>query len=99
MFFCKKKLLRCRCYLFLVEQTLQDISGLALIPERGSSASPSKEAAQAIMGVIIEYVRFPGPAYRTIPKSPLPLYQLVPEAKANLPLITSSDGNPPHAMR
>ena len=68
---------------------------LALIHERDSSASPSKEAAQAIMGVIIEYVRFPGPAYRTIPKPPLPLYQLVPEAKAKLPLITSSDGNPP----
>ena len=68
---------------------------IAVIPERDSSSIPARETAQAVMGIILEHVRFPGPSYRTIPRSPLPLYQLAPEIKAKIPLVASSDGKPP----
>ena len=67
---------------------------IAIIPERDSSATPSRETAQAVMGVIPEHVRFPGPAYRIIPKSPLPLYQLAPGSKVKMLLVTSSEDKP-----
>ena len=69
-----------------------DTQVIAIIPERDSSSVPAKETAQAVMGIILEYVRFPGPAYRTIPRSPLPLYQLAPEIKAKVPLVASAEG-------
>lgn len=54
---------------------------IAVIPERDSSSILAKETAQAVMGIIFEHVRVPGPSYRTIPRSPLPLHQLAPEIK------------------
>ena len=52
-----------------------DTQVIAVIPDKDSAAIPSKEAAQAVLGIVYEVVKFGGPAYRTIPKSPLALFQ------------------------
>ena len=72
-----------------------DTQALVCIPERDATAPTCKEAAQSILGAVYETVKFSGPAYRTIPKSPLALYQLVSETKATLPLVREAEGQPP----
>ena len=68
---------------------------MAIIPERDATAILGKEAAQAVLGVVYETVKFGGPAYRTIPKSPLILYQWLPSRRTKLPIVTQMEGHPP----
>ena len=68
---------------------------LVVNPERDAAALACREAAQPVLGAVHETIRFPGPAYRTIPKSPLALYQLRSESKVTLPLVKETDGQPP----
>jgi len=51
-------------------------SVLAVIPEKDAGTATGKECASWILGAQTEMIQFPGPAYRTNPKSPLVLYQL-----------------------
>ena len=68
---------------------------IAVIPDKDSAAIPSKEAAQAVLGIVYEVVKFGGPAYRTIPKIPLVLYQWLAGARTKLPLVVEAEGKPP----
>jgi len=49
---------------------------LVVVPTKDAAQSVGEECAKWILGSLVEHITFPGPAYRTDPKSPLTLYQL-----------------------
>jgi len=51
-------------------------SVLVVVPVRDACSSVGNECAGWILGALTETIEFGGPAYRTVPASPLALYQL-----------------------
>ena len=53
-----------------------EIQVVVVVPLRDALSTPVRDCASAIFGAVLEHVDSKGPAYRTVPKSSLPLYQL-----------------------
>ena len=72
-------------------------SVIVVAPARDALHDVAHECAQGILGSIVETVKFDSPAYRSVPRSPMPLYQLlkVPEP-SRLPVET--EGRPPREV-
>ena len=59
-------------------------------PSRDATSGASLECSRAILGAVYEAVSSGGPAYRTVPATPLVLYQLTKALELpKLPLETA----------
>ena len=70
---------------------------LVVAPSRDALHNVSQECSTAILGSVLETVKFKGPAYRTLPDSPLALFQLLKKAE-NVKLPIETAGRPPREV-
>ena len=58
------------------------VQALVAVAAKDASTQVSMELAQAIDGAVVGHIQFPGPACRTIARTPLALYQRGPASVA-----------------